>query len=100
MRTKTTILILLFLTISTYGQDLVGKYPDIRNERIQIDKNDSLKKIVLENEEILENMTDGGGILTGFYDEKKEIRKIQVQIFLSTGVQEYDFYLKNESPIL
>ena len=100
MRTKTTILILLLLPISTYGQDLVRKYPDIRNEKIQIDKNDSLKKIVLENEEFLEHMTDGGGILTGFYDEKKEIRKIQVQVFLSTGVQEYDFYLKNESPIL
>ena len=100
MRTKTTILILLLLTITSYGQDLVGKYPDIKNERIQIDKNDSVKKIVLENEEFLDNMTDEGGILTGFYDEKKEIRKIQVQVFLSTGVQEYDFYLKNENPIL
>lgn len=91
---------MLLLTISTYGQDLIGKYPDIRNERIQIDKNDSLKKIVLENEEFLKNMTDGGGMLTGFYDEKKEIRKIQVQVFLSTGIQEYEFYLKNESLIL
>ena len=100
MRTKILILTFLILTISSYGQDLIEKYPDIKNEKIRIDKNDSLNKIILENEEFLDQMTDGGGILTGFYDENKEIIKIEVLVSKSTGVQEYSFYLKNESPIL
>ena len=100
MRTKTIILICLLLTISSYGQDLMEKYPEIKHQKNEIDKNKSLNKIVLENEEFLEQMTDGGGILTGLYDENKEIRKIEVKVFISTGVQEYSFYLKNENLIL
>lgn len=100
MRTKTIFIILLFLTIYSFGQGLIEKYPNIEIEIIKIDQNDSLKTIVIENEEFLEKMTDGGGELVGFYDENQKIRKIEVRIFQSIGVQEYYFYLKDEIPIL
>ena len=100
MRTLILILTFFILTISSYGQGLIDKYPDIKNQKIEIDNNSSLNKIKLENEEFLEQMTDGGGILKGFYDEKNKIRKIEILVSKSTGVQEYNFYLKNESPFL
>lgn len=100
MRVKILILTFLILTIKSYGQDLIDEYPDIKNEKIKIDNNDSLSKISFENEEFLGQMTDGGGILTGFYDENQEIRKVEILVFKSIGVQEYSFYLRKENPIL
>ncbi len=100
MRTKNLILIFLILTVSSYGQDLIEKYPEILKEKNKIDNNDSLDKIVFENEEFLEQMTDGGGLLTGIFNKNKEIKKIEVRVSKSTGVQEYNFYLKDEKPIL
>ena len=100
MRTKTIFLIYLILTVSSYGQNLIEKYPNIEKIKIQIDQNDSLNKIILENQEFLKQMTDGGGELKGFYDQNGIIKKIEVLIFQSTGIQEYDFYLKDENPVL
>ena len=88
------------MTFSVLGQGLFEKFPEVQNEQILIDQNDSLLTVSIENEDFLENMTDGGGHLKGFYDKNGSIRKIEVIVFISIGVQEYDFYLKNESPIL
>ena len=97
---KFLILITLLFSFSSFGQGLIDKYPEIKKEKIKIDQSDSLRTITIENEDFLENMTDGGGKLKGFYNTQKIIRKIEVIVYLSYGIQEYDFYLKNETPIL
>ncbi len=88
------------MNFSSFGQGLIQKYPHVQKEKIKIDQNDSLRTVNLENEEFLENMTDGGGQLKGLYDKHGNIRKIEVIVYLSHGIQEYDFYLENETPIL
>jgi hypothetical protein len=90
----------LVLTLTIQGQGLIDKYPKVQTEKTKIDQNDSLKRIKLENEEFLEQMTDGGGELKGFYDLTGSVRKIEVTVFISHGVQEYSFYLKDENPIV
>jgi hypothetical protein len=89
----------LLLTLTIQGQALIDRYPEIQTEKKKIDQNDSLNSVHLENEEFLEQMTDGGGELKGFYDLTGSVRKIEVTVFLSYGVQEYAFYLKDETPI-
>lgn len=86
------------LTLNIQGQELIDKYPEYKSEKLKIDQNESLKSIKLENEDFLDNMTDGGGELIGFYDLTGTIRKIEVTIFISHGVQKYSFYLKEEIP--
>ena len=54
--------------------------------------------LYLENKEFLEKETDGGGELRGLYDTNGSVRKIEVIVFLSYGVQEYDFYIIDETP--
>ena len=100
MKGISIIAINLFLTFSCFGQNLIEKYPEIENEKIGIDQNDSLKTIKFENEEFMENITDGGGQLVGLYDNNGIVRKIEVIVYKSFGAQEYDFYLTDESPIL
>jgi hypothetical protein len=87
------------LTLTIQGQGLIDKYPEIQTEKVKIDQNDSLKSVKMENEEFLDHMTDGGGELIGFYDLTRSVRKIKVTVFFSYGVQEFVFYLKEETPI-
>jgi len=63
----------------------------IRKKFEVINKDTTLKKVVLENEEFLKDMTDGGGKLTGFY-KNKEIKKIYEWIGLSNGISMREFY--------
>ena len=102
MRTKTlaTFILFLFLSIFSFGQGIMEKYPKIEERKERINKNDSLKTITLENEEFLEQMTDGGGELIGYYDQNKKIKKIKLTIYESTGIRNFTFYLENENPIL
>lgn len=80
----------------------IVSFPQIKQEQIKvirkkfevISKDPTLKKVVLENEEFLENMTDGGGELTGFY-KGKEIKKIHEWIGLSNGISIKEFYFDN-----
>ena len=99
-RINILILITLLSTFSSFGQGLIENYPEIKKEKIKIDIDKSLSSITIENEDFLGNKTDGGGKLTGLYNTQKNIRKIEVIVYLSYGIQEYDFYLKNEISIL
>lgn len=94
------LLITLFFTNLIWSQGLVEKYPEIQQEKTKVDQNDSLLTLSIENEAFLETMTDGGGELKGFYDKNGNIKKIEVRIYLSNGIQSYDFYLANEQPIV
>jgi len=63
----------------------------IRKKFEIVNRDTTLRKVTLENEEFLTNMTDGGGELTGFY-KNKEIKKIYEWIGLSNGISIKEFY--------
>ena len=80
----------LLLSVS-FAQTKQEQIKIIRKKFEVINKDTTLKKVVLENEEFLEDMTDGGGELTGFY-KGKEIKKIYEWIGLSNGISIKEFY--------
>jgi hypothetical protein len=65
----------------------------------EINASPSLRKITLENEDFLENMTDGGGELVGYYN-KDELVKMKEWIGLSTGNRTRMYYFKNNQLFL
>lgn len=91
--------ILAFIFNSTsYGQSKSEMIEDT-NELIEIIHMDTtLKSVTLQNEEFLDNMTDGGGELTGFFKNKK-IYRIYQSIGISYGVEIKEFYYRKEKLI-
>jgi hypothetical protein len=88
----TTILTLSFVT--TCGQDKAKLINDSRKEFKVINSDTTLKKVILENEEFLGHMTDGGGQLTGFY-KAGQLKKIVSWVGLSNGNEVFEFYFKD-----
>ena len=84
---------ILFLLVS-FAQTKEEQIKMIRKKFEIINKDTTLRKLTLENEEFLVNMTDGGGELTGFY-KGKEIKKIYEWIGLSNGISIKEFYFDN-----
>jgi len=100
---KTTKHIFLFflgtvILIASFSQTRDEQIKLIRKKFETINKDTTLKKVELENEEFLSNMTDGGGKLTGFY-KNKEIKKIYEWIGLSNGISIKEFYFDKEQLI-
>jgi len=79
------------ILIVSFAQNKDEQIKLIREKFEIINKDTTLKKVVLENEEFLSNMTDGGGKLTGFY-KNREIKKIYEWIGLSNGISIKEFY--------
>jgi hypothetical protein len=61
----------------------------------QISKQKFEDSLELENEEFMENMTDGGGSLTGYFENDKLLR-IKEWIGLSYGVTQHNFYFRKD----
>jgi len=59
-----------------------------------IDLNNTYEKRILTNEEFLDNMTDGGGELKGYYS-KGQLKKISLWVGLSYGRSIFDYYFDN-----
>ena len=76
------------------GQTNPDMVKEIRKEFQSINSDTAYKKVTLENEEFLENMTDGGGELTGFF-KGGQIKKIYRWVGLSNGNEITEFYFKN-----
>ena len=93
-RITALLLVLLTFLTASYGQSKEDQIKAIRKEFTAINNATTLKKVTLENEEFLENMTDGGGALTGFY-EAGTIRKIHQWVGLSNGIEIKEYYFKN-----
>jgi len=80
----------------------IVSFAQTKNEQIKlirkkfeiVNRDTTLRKVNLENEEFLTNMTDGGGELTGFY-KNKEIKKIYEWIGLSNGISIKEFYFES-----
>lgn len=88
------IIILLLIGSTLYGQDISDKYPDLIKRVGLINKDKSLTKQTLKNEEFMTQMTDGGGELTGYF-KNGQIQKITREIGLSHGIETYDYYFTN-----
>ena len=80
----------LFFFVS-FAQTKEEQIKSIRKKFEIINRDTALRKVALENEEFLTNMTDGGGELTGFY-KNKEVKKIYEWIGLSNGISIKEFY--------
>lgn len=96
---KQKILIFL-LTISPLGTNLIAqsisaKYPEIAERVKKINTDTSFEKIALTNEEFMQQMTDGGGELIGYFN-KGIIQKITKKIVLSYGIETCDYYFTNK----
>jgi hypothetical protein len=87
----------LFFFVS-FAQTKEEQIKSIRKKFEIINRDTTLRKIALENEEFLTNMTDGGGELTGFY-KNKEVKKIYEWIGLSNGISTKEFYFDKEQLI-
>jgi hypothetical protein len=83
-----------FFLIVSFSQTRLEQIKLIRKKFEVINKDTTLKKVVLENEKFLKDMTDGGGELSGFY-KGKEIKKIYEWIGLSNGISIKEFYFHN-----
>src|SRR5688500_9058333 len=91
-------LVLLLITFAFIGTGFTQQKADIikqiKVEFQNINKDKSLKKVTLDNEEFLENMPDGGGELSGYY-RKGEIKKVSQWVGLSNGNEIKEYYFKN-----
>jgi hypothetical protein len=92
--TNMLVITLLLIGSSLYGQDISNKYPDLIKRIGLINKDKSLAKRTLRNEEFMTQMTDGGGELTGYFKDG-QIEKITREIGLSYGIEIYDYYFNN-----
>jgi hypothetical protein len=95
---RTTLLMLAttltFALAPAYAQDKATLINAIRKEFNAINHDTTLKKVVLENEEFLPDMTDGGGQLSGFY-QAGQIRKIVSWVGRSNGNEVCEFYFQD-----
>jgi hypothetical protein len=100
MRTITLIssvfLLFCFSLVAAQDQQLVIR--QIRKECNAINTDKVMKKVVLNNEDFLDQMPDGGGRLTGFY-QKGIVKKIVCWIGLSFGTETAEYYFKNNKLI-
>jgi hypothetical protein len=99
MRTNTLILVFFFFGFSlAAAQEKQVMVKNIRQECYAINREKAMKKIVLNNEDFLDHMPDGGGKLTGFY-KNGELKKIVCWIGLSFGTESTEYYFKSNKLI-
>jgi hypothetical protein len=100
MRTITFIssVFLVFCFSLVVAQDKQFIINQIRKEYNAINKDKAMKAVVLNNEDFLDHMTDGGGKLTGFY-RKGEVKKVVCWIGLSFGTEHVEYYFNNNKLI-
>lgn len=89
--------VLLTVTLIT-AQNRPQDKTQIRQTVRQINRDSSLKQVMLTNEEWMEQMTDGGGSLTGYYKNKLLVKAVR-WIGYSSGVEIVEFYFKNNELI-
>jgi hypothetical protein len=95
LKNITLLLVTFFFMHTVFAQSNGDMIKSIRKEFKAINDDGSLKKVVLENEEFMEQMTDRGGSLTGYYKEDK-IAKIVEWIGISNGIYITEYYFKDE----
>jgi hypothetical protein len=88
-------LLIIFSAGNVFAQSVELQVDNIRREMKAIDADNSLKTVVIDNDEkFLKNLTDGGIMLTGRF-KNDEIKKLEAWIGLSDGIQIRQYYFKN-----
>jgi hypothetical protein len=83
--------------LSHYFDDTI-RIKEIQEYVTRMDKYKFKDSLELENEDFMENMTDGGGSLTGYF-KNGELLKIKDWVGLSYGVMQHSFYF-NEGQLV
>lgn len=93
MTKKTIVSVMLLLAILTtaQGQTKDATVRDIGEKFRRINSDSGYLIKTLENEQFLEHMTDGGGILTGYF-KNGQIKKITERVGLSYCIKTFEFY--------
>jgi hypothetical protein len=86
----------LFISFSSFAQSKDSLIRMIKTNFQTINADTSLKEITLQDDEFLEEGTDGGAELTGFY-KNNSLVKIVEWIGLSTGNRTREYYFKDGS---
>ncbi len=89
---KITPLVIFLISTTLAGQDFHDLHPEVTKLKKELDHSLSdFKKVHLENEEFLLEMTDGGGELVGYF-KNGQIIKIEEWVGLSNAVATRHFY--------
>jgi hypothetical protein len=91
------LLVFSFL-LPSYGQTRTDKIKSIRQWVQYINRDSHYKTLTLTNEEFIEETTDGGSELTGYF-KGDTICKINEWIGLSYGIIQTEYYFKNRKLI-
>lgn len=94
---KAFAIILLLVSVNCFGQ-LNKTYDSIDKVIAFIDNAKFSKKIVLENEEFQNQVTDGGGILEALYINNS-LSKIEVNICVLNSIHLKKYYINNDELI-
>ena len=98
--------ILIFITLTNltavnsllYSQTSMEIVDKIIEQIDKINQEKDFKKVTLRNEEFMENMTDGGGEMTGFY-KNGIIYKVYQRIGVSYGIYLIEYYYEDNKLI-
>jgi hypothetical protein len=85
------VFIVLFSACTGHAQNKDSIIKSIRQTFQQINNDKTLNAVELENEDFMDEMTDGGGSLKGYF-KGDTICKIHLWIGLSFGVRQFDYY--------
>ncbi len=86
-------LVTILLSVFCQGQTLDTKIADIRREFNRINSI-ALQQVTLQNEEFMDQMTDGGGELIGYFENKRLVKYTE-RIGISIGAYDSHFYLRD-----
>ncbi len=97
---KKTIVITLIVSLSVivFSQNKDAKIKHIQEKVKIINQDTTYLALTIDNEEFLEQMTDGGGQLTGYF-KGKTLYKIHKRIGLSYCVLTTEYYFEDEKLI-
>ncbi len=85
-----------FLQMSSLSDSSkIALIKNIQNLVQKIDQQNFTDSIELQNEDFMENVTDGGGSLTGYFNNGRLV-KMKVRAGLSWGVTQDIYYFKDE----
>jgi len=98
MRIASIILITVLFSLQAFAQTNSNKINEIRKTVSQINNDSGYSIRKLENEEFLEQMTDNGGVLTGYFKNGRLVKIIE-WIGLSSCVNITEYYLQNNKLI-
>lgn len=91
---KYIFILFIFSSINSFCQSLEERQADVFTQIEHIDKLKKLKLISLENETFLDQLTDGGAELKGYFDND-ELVKILAKAYLSDGIETNEYYFKS-----